>query len=92
MIKHLHGTTFDWLSWRGGTLSILGLVNRESIIISNAATIRQYAVGYCEGDQLLCKPKPDTVAVMFLKDDEFFWTHLTLVEFRAIFTSVEDKP
>lgn len=85
MIEHLHGTTFDWLSWQGGTLFKLGLAPRKQIIISNSEIIKKYAIGYCAGEELLCRPKPDTIAVMFLKDDEYFWTHLLKEEFEIIF-------
>jgi hypothetical protein len=85
MLEHLNGTTFDWLSWQGGTLAKLGLFNRKQIILSNRQTIKRYAVGYCEGDQLLCRPKPNTIAVMFFKEGEFFWTHLMADEFWEIF-------
>lgn len=85
MIEHLHGTSFDWLSWQGGTLSQLGLISREQIILSNSNIIKKYAIGYCKGEQLLCKPKLNTVAIMFLKDDNYFWTHFTIKEFNIIF-------
>jgi hypothetical protein len=42
-------------------------------------------VRFCVEEELLCRPKPDTVAVMFLKDDDFFWTRLTKREFYLIF-------
>ena len=84
-IQHLHGTTFDFLSWQGGTLIRLGLKNREEIILNNKEIILKYAIGYCEGDKLQCRPKLNTYAVMFLKDNDFFWTHLTKKEFEIIF-------
>jgi hypothetical protein len=34
---------------------------------------------------LLCRPKPETVGVMFLQDDEFWWTHLTVWEFAGLY-------
>jgi len=34
---------------------------------------------------LICRPKENTYAVMFLKNNIFSWTHLTTKEFMEIF-------
>jgi len=88
MISELHGTTFDFCSWQGGTLIKLGLKPRKEIILNGADIIRKHAIGYCKAEELLCRPKVDCIAVMFLKDDEYFWTHLMMDEFNAIFPGV----
>ena len=65
MLEKMHGTSFDWLSWRGGTLTeYLNITPREEIILSNAYIIRKYAIGYCYGGELLCRPKPNTYMVI----------------------------
>ncbi len=84
-IDRLHGSYFDWLSWRGGALIDLGIVQRENIILSNSSIIRKHSIGYCPGEEIVCRPKKDTVAVMFLLNEETFWTHLTKKEFNTIF-------
>lgn len=81
MLERMHGTSFDWLTWSGGGLTNLGLANRYEIVKSNIYILKRYAVGYIEGEYCLCRPKKDEVAVMFLKDDRFFWTHITKKEF-----------
>lgn len=88
MIEHLHGTSFDWLTWCGGSLTRLGVQYNSCHIMAMRHAIRKYAVGWCEGDAVLCRPKADRVAVMFLKDGEFWWTHLMTREFRAVFPEV----
>lgn len=85
MLEKMHGTSFDWLSWRGEGVIRLGVIQREEIIISNAKIIKKYAIGYCLGEEVICRPKTNTIAVMFLKDNELFWTHLTKKEFNIIF-------
>ena len=50
-----------------------------------AAILQKYAVGYVRGDKPICRPKLDEVAVMFLIDDVFGWTHLRKVEFERVF-------
>lgn len=88
-IQHMHGTSFDWLTWSGGSLTNLGITYNEVYIISMRHVIRKYAVGWIKGEEVLCRPKPNRVAVMFLKDDRFFWTHITGVEFAAVFPEVK---
>jgi len=85
MLPKMHGTSFDWLSWRGEGIIRLGVTQREAIIISNANIIKKYAIGFCNGEEIVCRPKKDCKAVMFLKDNEEFWTHLTNKEFDIIF-------
>jgi hypothetical protein len=53
--------------------------------MENKHIIRQYAVGWCCGEELLCRPKCGEIAIMFLKDDVFFWFHLRKNEFEEIF-------
>jgi hypothetical protein len=51
--------------------------------------IRQYAIAYCEGKDLTCRPKHGTLGVMFLQGDWQWWTHLTEEEFHAVFNELE---
>lgn len=80
----MHGTSFDWLTWCGGGLSNLGLATRYNIIKDNIHIIRKYAIGYLEAEHCVCRPKENYIAVMFLKDEEYFWTHLRKEEFDLI--------
>jgi hypothetical protein len=81
----MHGTSFDWLTWCGGSLTRLGVRYNSCHIEAMKHVIRQYAVGWCEGESVLCRPKPGQIAVMFLKDDEFWWTHIWKNEFEVVF-------
>lgn len=76
---------FDWQTWRAGSLHDLGVTYKESEILKSRAIIKQHAIGYCRGESLLCRPKGNTVGVMFFVDNIFFWTHLSVLEFSIIF-------
>lgn len=84
MLEKMHGTSFDWLTWSRGGLINLGLRNRYKLIKDNLDIIRKYAIGYIQSEHCLCRPKEGYIAVMFLKDNEYFWTHLTKEEFSLI--------
>jgi hypothetical protein len=89
MLERLHGTSFDWLTWSGGGLTNLGLANRFEIIKSNANLIRKHAVGWIEGEYCICRPKIGEIAVMFIKDERIFWTHITKQEFNYLWRNDE---
>lgn len=89
MIDHWHGCSFDWLAWHGGSLLNLGVQYNSYHVRHMAHKIRQYAIAWCRGDQVICRPKPGRVAVMFLKDDFQFWTHLLEEEFRYCFPDID---
>ena len=63
----------------------LGVRARYWDIVGQADTLRKFAVGYIDGERLYCQPKENEVAVMFLIDDEFGWTHLRRNEFEEVF-------
>ena len=86
MIPKLSIFKFTYDKWRfDEPLCIFGIRWREEQIIARARMLRQYAVGYCRGDNLLIKPKKDTFAVMFFKDEHHFWFHITKKEFEKVF-------
>ena len=86
-LQHMHGTSFNWLSWRRGNLHLLNIEYNTFHILHHKNAIKKYAIGYCEGDKVLCRPKLNRMAVMFLKDNETFWTHLLINEFNQIFNN-----
>ncbi|MFA5048371.1 MAG: hypothetical protein WC516_05120 [Patescibacteria group bacterium] len=81
MIPKLTSSAFSWNRWRRFNL----FTCRYYTIILFQNIIRQYAIGYIEGELLQCRPKSDVYAVLFLKDNEFSWCHLTASEFKEIF-------
>ena len=88
MIDRLDSGEFDWLRWRAGSpMDVFGLSAHQGDLISRRGRnlIRQYAVGWCPGEKLLCRPKPGTIGVMFLRQENFFWFHILLQEFSTIF-------
>jgi len=81
MIEKLSPNAFTWSRWRRFNL----FTCRYSIIVEFKNMIKRFAIGYIEGEKLYCRPKFKTYAVMFLKDDEFSWCHLTKKEFEEVF-------
>jgi hypothetical protein len=91
MIQLMHETSFDWLTWRNGSLiQSLNIQHNKEVIKSNSHIIRRYAVGYCKADNIVCRPKKGYIAVMFLTDD-YWWTHLLVEEFNYCFKEKELK-
>jgi len=89
-MEHFHGQSFDWLAWSGGNLTeMLNIETREEIIISNAKKIRKHAIGWCRGEEIDCRPKNDTIAVMFSTNGIEWWTHFTVEEFKKCFPEIE---
>jgi hypothetical protein len=79
--------TFDL--WRAGSLTEIGIKQREWNIKLRKNKIKELAVGFAEGYKLNVRPKNDCVAVMFFYEDRHFWTHLTIKEFLICFPELE---
>lgn len=84
-LEYMYPDSFDWQTWRAGSLHDLGIIYKESELIKSKNLIKKYAVGYCSGESLMCRPKEKTVAVMFIYQGNKFWTHLMRGEFSRIF-------
>ena len=84
MIEKLPIDSFDWLRWRrGNPVEIFGIqIRQDSLPI---VKIRKYAVGYGDAERLLCRPKVNHKAVMFLVNNEYSWFHLRNEEFYKCF-------
>jgi MoaA/NifB/PqqE/SkfB family radical SAM enzyme len=74
--------SFTQERWASGSVHDLGI---EHFRYENAETyadaIRQYAIGYCFAESLRFKPKQNEVAIMCLKNGEYFWFHIRNNEF-----------
>ena len=64
---------------------MFGCFCRKEDLFKRRTVLRKHAIGYIEAEKLLCRPKKDNIAVMFLKDDEYFWFHFRKEEFQIIF-------
>lgn len=87
MMNRLPEDSFSWLRWLYG-LDVwvkLGIACREKSIVDNAETLRKHAIGYIPAERLRCRPKENEVAVMFLIEDRFVWTHLSSNEYERVF-------
>ena len=90
-LEHMHSTSFNWLCWRRGSLHLLDIQYNTFHILLHKMSIKKHAIGYCEGDKVLCRPKQNRVAVMFFRNGETFWTHLLTIEFEAIFGKIKNQ-
>jgi hypothetical protein len=81
---------FELDLWKAGSLSEFGIHTRTASIIESRNLIRSYAIGYIPGESLWIRRKPNTVAVMFWKENVgHFWTHLTTEEFYSCFPELK---
>ena len=85
-IARLPIDSFEWTRWTRGTIWVrLGVQCRKQDIVNHKEVLRRYAVGYREGHSLACRSKPGEVAILFIIDDHFCWTHIREDEFREVF-------
>lgn len=80
---------FTYELWRAGSLSELGIKQREWSIRLHRQRVIDIAVGFTEASKLQVRPKSDCVAVMFFAFEHHFWTHLTNKEFLICFPELE---
>ena len=83
-LEYLDEQLFTASRWRSGTPADLLIQCRTQSISKNRHTLKAHAVGYCDAEKLLCRPKNEHKAVMFFKDDIHFWFHVTNREFEVI--------
>ena len=87
MLDRLDSSLFDWSLWRARQVSDLldGYKLRTYNLQFIRNRIKRFAVGYCFGENLNCRPKEDSVALMCFLNGEHFWFHLRNDEFYEIF-------
>jgi hypothetical protein len=84
MIK-INSSLFDWVSWRNGTpLDVFDCQLRSYTLKLIKPQFHRFAVGYCDGENLPCRPKIEYKAVMFLKNGTYYWFHFTNEEFELL--------
>jgi hypothetical protein len=89
IIKYISTVHFTYELWSAASLTEFGIKQREPIIIHYKHLLRKYAVGYCNGEKSLFRPKKNTTAVMFFINNTHFWTHLTNKEFKQCFPELK---
>ncbi len=87
MIPKLDSTSFTWQIWRAGSIHDFNIPCRYEMLTSGYGKmiLNKYAIGWCYGENLMCRPKKNHIAIMFEKDDVRFWFHLRRNEFEEIF-------
>jgi len=88
-LPKLDSTLFTSSEWASGQIADLGIECRYDCIIHplNKQILQKYAIGWCYGENLMCRPKENQVAVMFKRDDKTFWFHLRNSEFFEVFVN-----
>ena len=86
-LEKLPSYEFFYERWNAGSLHSLGLLARYYDVISfrGKRIIKEHAIGWSDGENVPCRPKEGTIAVLFYKDGTYFWTHLMINEFNEIF-------
>ena len=88
-LQQMNPSLFDWLHWRINDtfFNEFGFQCRYASLTSahGKEVIRKYAVGWANGESLICRPKVGHKGVMFFKNDRHFWVHLRNKEFEEIF-------
>jgi hypothetical protein len=77
--------SFTWMAGNPMTTFNIPCIFSELTNPESKRIFRKYAIGYCNAENLICRPKIDNKAVMFCKDGENSWFHLTNKEFEEIF-------
>lgn len=81
-IRKIDSSLFDWQLWRAGNITdVFGIKCRTPDLLSRKKHFKNYAIGYCLGESLKCRPKHNTYAVMFYVNGIEFWTHFLEEEF-----------
>ena len=88
MIEKLSSANFTEELWEASSyLKLFGFhVRLHQLTTQKKCVLRQYAIGYTQGENLWIRPKKDCVAVMYYFNKTYFWSHLSLEEFKEIFT------
>ena len=81
---------FTYDLWRAGSLTEIGIKQREWNIKLRKEEIKKMAVGFTEGNKLHIRSKENCVAVMFFYEDRHFWTHLTNKEFLICYPELKE--
>lgn len=87
MLEKLDSSLFEWNLWRARQVADLldGYRLRTENIPFIKNRIRRFAVGWCYGESLNCRPKENHIALMCFYNNEHFWFHLRKEEFNEIF-------
>jgi len=88
-LTRLPAVQFTYQLWRAGSLTELGIKQREWNIQLRKKQVMEMAIGFTEGNKLGVRPKDNCVAVMFFYEDKHFWTHLTNKEFLICYPELE---
>jgi hypothetical protein len=86
-IPNIGSCHFTYELWKGFSSQTFEISIKYFDIVSprGKRILRQYAVGWCNAQNVPCRPKVNEFAVMFYKEGEHFWFHLRKNEFQEVF-------
>lgn len=92
-LPKMDSSLFDWTSWRLVSTfeELFKRPLRWDFVKTDEhfrASIKALTIGWCSGDEVPCRPKSDTMAVMFETPNGNAWIHLRKNEFFKIFGSI----
>lgn len=86
-IPKLDSSLFVWEKWSAGSVHDFGIEHfRYNNLNEYKDKLLKNLKGYCFGEELLCRPKENEVALMYEKENGIlFWFHIRNSEFFEIF-------
>lgn len=86
-LEKMDSSQFNYRLWEAGTIyEIIEAPCRYKYITKGLGKqqLKKYAIGWCNAEGLLFKPKQDEVAIMCFKEGRHFWFHIRRKEFDKI--------
>ena len=86
-LPKLDSSLFTWTIWNADSITALDLKCRYDDITSEKgkSILNLYATGWCYGENLICRPKANEIALMCDMGEGEFWFHLRKAEFLQVF-------
>lgn len=85
VIPKINPSLFELSDWRNGSpIDLFGCQLRDYNLQQIKPIFLKYAIGYCDGESLVCRPKRDHKAVLFFKNEMYYWFHFTNQEFESL--------
>ncbi len=84
-LKKLNSECFTYNNYESNWWYLLDMDFMTAVDVKNVMrAVEKYAVGYCDSTYLSVRPKENSYAVMFEKDNLKFWFHIEKWEFEVI--------
>lgn len=86
IVPRLDSTLFTFDRWQAGSVHDFMIDHfRFDNLDKHKEKLKQNLVGFCFAEELVCRPKPNEVALMYEFEDKRFWFHIRNSEFIELF-------